>query len=128
MSTFSALTFEASVLLCMLSLYAYRRKSQYLYYKNIAQKNAADFMQIDETKIPASYDGQPGKCLGFSSFIPIDNSKSFTIYVSDQKPILFSFNGNIFFEVSNIHILTSPFQNVFYFFNVKIVSYRASFV
>ena len=30
--------------------------------ENIAQKSAADFMQIDETKIPASYDGQPGKC------------------------------------------------------------------
>ena len=33
--------------------------------KNIAQKNAADFMQIDgmdmSIKIPASYDSQPGK-------------------------------------------------------------------
>ena len=49
----------------MLSLYAERRKSQELCYKNIAQKSAADFMQIDDIdigiKIPASYDGQPGK-------------------------------------------------------------------
>ena len=35
----------------MLSLYAERRKCQQLYYKNIAQKSAADFMQIDETDI-----------------------------------------------------------------------------
>ena len=71
-------------------------------------------MQIDETdigiKIPASYDGQPGKCLGFSSFVPIYNSESFSIYVSDQKPMLFSFDRNIFFEISNIHILYISFQ------------------
>lgn len=30
---------------------AERRKSQPVYYKNIAQKNAVDFMQIDETDI-----------------------------------------------------------------------------
>ena len=35
----------------MASLYTNGRKSQYLYYKNIAQKSAADFMQIDETDI-----------------------------------------------------------------------------
>ena len=39
------------VLLCMLLLYAYGRKSQYLYYKNIAQKSAADFIQIDGMNI-----------------------------------------------------------------------------
>ena len=39
------------VLLCMLLLYAERRKSQPVHYKNIAQKSAADFMQIDETDI-----------------------------------------------------------------------------
>ena len=32
-------------------LYAYIRKCQYLCYKNIAQKSAADFMQIDGTDI-----------------------------------------------------------------------------
>ena len=50
----------------MALLYTNGGKNQYLYYKNIAQKSAADFMQIDEMdigiKIPASYDGQPGKC------------------------------------------------------------------
>ena len=51
------------VSLCMLPLYAERRKCQSLYYKNIAQKSAVDFMQIDGIKIPASYDGQPGKVL-----------------------------------------------------------------
>ena len=51
MSTFSALTFKAIVSLGMLLLYAHSRKSQYLCYKNIAQKSAADFMQIDETDI-----------------------------------------------------------------------------
>ena len=39
------------VSLGMLSLYAYRRKCQQLYYKNIAQKSAADFMQNDEMDI-----------------------------------------------------------------------------
>ena len=43
--------FFVCVSLCMLSLYAYIRKCQYLCYKNIAQKSAADFMQIDETDI-----------------------------------------------------------------------------
>ena len=47
------------------SLYTNGGKSQALYYKNIAQKSAADFMQIDEMDIgiknPASYDSQPGK-------------------------------------------------------------------
>ena len=51
MSAFSALTFKASVLLCMLSLYAERRKCQPVHYKNIAQKSEADFMQIDEMDI-----------------------------------------------------------------------------
>ena len=70
-------------------------------------------MQIDEAdigiKIPASYDSQPGKCLVFS-FLPIYNSESFSIYVADQKPMLFSFDRNVFFEVSDIHIFISPFQ------------------
>ena len=35
----------------MLSLYAERRKSQPIHYKNIAQKSAADFMQIDKMDI-----------------------------------------------------------------------------
>ena len=35
----------------MASLYTNGGKSQELYYKNIAQINAADFMQIDETDI-----------------------------------------------------------------------------
>ena len=35
----------------MASLYTNGGKSQYLYYKNIAQKSAADFMQIDEADI-----------------------------------------------------------------------------
>ena len=35
----------------MLSLYAERRKCQELCYKNIEQKSAADFMQIDEMDI-----------------------------------------------------------------------------
>ena len=35
----------------MLSLYTYIRKCQYLCYKNIVQKSAADFMQIDEADI-----------------------------------------------------------------------------
>lgn len=39
------------VLLCMLSLYAYSGKSQPFHYKNIEQKSAANFMQIDETDI-----------------------------------------------------------------------------
>ena len=100
----------------MLLLYAERRKCQPVHYKNIAQKSAADFMQIDETKIPASYDGQPGKCFVFYSFVPINNSESFSIYVSDQKPMLFSFNGNIFFEVSNIHIFYISFSKCFFIF------------
>ena len=43
--------FFVCVSLCMLLLYAERRKSQPVCYKNIAQKSAADFMQIDETDI-----------------------------------------------------------------------------
>ena len=39
------------VLLCMLPLYAHSRKCQPIHYKNIAQKSAADFMQINETDI-----------------------------------------------------------------------------
>ena len=39
------------VSLCMLLLYAERRKSQPVHYKNIAQISAADFMQIDEADI-----------------------------------------------------------------------------
>ena len=39
------------VSLCMLLLYADIRKNQQLCYKNIAQINAADFMQIDEMDI-----------------------------------------------------------------------------
>ena len=67
------------------------------------------------------------KCLR-SLFVPIDNSESFSIYISDQNPMLFSFNRNVLFEVSDIHIFMSPFQNVFLFiFNVKILSYRAEF-
>ena len=88
-------------------------------------------MQIDGMdigiKIPASYDGQPGKCLQ-SLFIPINNSESFSIYISDQKPMFFSFNGNIFFEVSNIHIFMPPFQNVFYLFLMSRSYHIASFL
>ena len=51
MSAFSALTFEAIVSLGMASLYAYSLKCQDLCYKNIAQKSAANFMQIDEMDI-----------------------------------------------------------------------------
>ena len=40
------------VVVCfMASLYTNGRKSQYLCYKNIAQKSAADFMQIDGMNI-----------------------------------------------------------------------------
>ena len=40
------------VVVCfMASLYTNGRKCQYLCYKNIAQKSAADFIQIDETDI-----------------------------------------------------------------------------
>ena len=77
-------------------------------------------MQIDETKIPASYDGQPGKMFSFYSFVPINNSESFSIYISDQKPMLFSFKRNIFFVVSDIHMFISPFQNVFLFLLMSI--------
>ena len=60
-------------------------------------------MQIDEMdigiKIPASYDSQPGKCFVFYSFVPINNSESFSVYITDQKPTLFGFNGNVFFKV-----------------------------
>ena len=35
----------------MASLYTNGGKNQYLYYKNIAQKSAADFMRIDEMDI-----------------------------------------------------------------------------
>ena len=73
-----------------------------------------DYVQIDETdidiKIPASYDSQPGKCLGFSLFVPVNDSESFSVYITDQKPVFFSFNGNILFEVSNVHILYAPFK------------------
>ena len=69
-------------------------------------------MQIDEIdigiKIPASYEDQPGKCL-FFSFLPIYNSESLSIYISDQKPMFFSFNRNVLFEVFDIHIFISPF-------------------
>ena len=34
---------------------------------SIAQKSPADFMQIDETKIPASYDSQPGNTISICS-------------------------------------------------------------
>ena len=54
------------------------------------------------------------KCL-HSLFIPINNSETFSIYISDQKPMLFSFDRNVLFEVSNIHMFISPFQNVFLF-------------
>ena len=71
-------------------------------------------MQIDNIdiviKIPASYDGQPGKCLIFCSFVPVNNGESSSIYVSDQKPMIFGFNGNVLFEVSNVHILYAPFK------------------
>ena len=43
--------FFVCVSLCMPPLYSYSRKYQYLFYKNTAQKSAADFMQIDETDI-----------------------------------------------------------------------------
>ena len=78
----------------MLSLYAYSRKSQELCYKNIAQKSAADFMQIDETdigiKIPASYDGQPGKmfhCLNLFS-ININHNAKFFFVIFTRTPHL----------------------------------------
>ena len=60
-------------------------------------------------------------------FIPIDNSESFPIYISDQNPMLFSFNGNVFFKVSNIHILYVSFFKMFFCFiwcQYRIISRR----
>ena len=58
--------------------------------ENIAQKSAADFMKIDETdigiKIPASYDGQPGKlfnCFHFFQFTTV-NPFPYTLPIKNQ--------------------------------------------
>ena len=88
-------------LLCMLSLYAERRKSQYLYYKNIAQKNAADFMQIDGMNIIyiIVYNS-------WTTIMPLWGSRSPVVPFSSRAMFLYawSFYSVIHFSYSfNIH-------------------------
>ena len=80
----------------MSSLYINGGKCQYPCYKNIAQINAVDFMQIDETdidiKIPASYDGQPRKVLHnlepFSKCRFVIAYNVFNVYFRPTRPAL----------------------------------------